>query len=333
MRPIWFGIGASFLFASSFILNRSMELSGGSWLWSASLRYLFMLPLLLLLVAGRKNMLPLLQEMKRNPRAWLLWSTIGFGLFYAPLCFAAAYSPGWLTAATWQITIVSGTLLVPFFYETLATPEGPRKVRRKLPRMPLALSGLILIGIALMQAEHAGALTLRESLFGVIPVLVASVAYPLGNRKMMEHCGGRLDAFQRVLGMTVASLPVWLALAAYGWISAGPPSIGQVGGSLTVAVCSGVIATLLFFHATDLAQGSMQQLAGVEATQSMEVLFVVVVELLLGSPLPTAVSWIGMLLVMLGMVLQSYATSLSSGHLQASGQRTASRRAAGRERG
>ncbi|MEO3945416.1 multidrug resistance efflux transporter family protein [Gorillibacterium sp. CAU 1737] len=313
MRSIGFGLGAAFFFAFSFILNRSMELAGGSWLWSASLRYLFMLPFLLLLVIGRRSLAPLLAELKRAPGTWLLWSTIGFGLFYAPLCYAAAYGPGWLTASTWQITILSGTLLVPLFHETRMTPAGPQKVRRRIPKASLALSAVILVGIALVQAEHAGALTLREGVLGVLPVLVASFAYPLGNRKMMEHCEGRLDAYQRVLGMTLGSLPVWIGLAAIGYAVAGAPSVGQTVSSLTVAISSGVIATLLFFHATDLAKGSMQQLAGVEATQSMEVLFVVAIELLLGGPTPAAVSWMGMALVMIGMVLQSYASSLPSG--------------------
>lgn len=42
------------------------------------------------------------------------------------------------------------------------------------------------------------------------PVVIAAFAYPLGNRRMLEEYGGRLDTFQRVLGMTLASLPFWL---------------------------------------------------------------------------------------------------------------------------
>lgn len=33
------GIVSALFFAVTFILNRAMELDGGSWLWSASLRY------------------------------------------------------------------------------------------------------------------------------------------------------------------------------------------------------------------------------------------------------------------------------------------------------
>ena len=46
MQAIVIGIAASLFFASTFVLNRSMDLAGGSWLWSASLRYLFTVPCL-----------------------------------------------------------------------------------------------------------------------------------------------------------------------------------------------------------------------------------------------------------------------------------------------
>ncbi|EJR11772.1 multidrug resistance efflux transporter family protein [Bacillus cereus] len=57
-----------------------------------------MLPFLLLLVMSRKKLKVLLQVMGEDLRAWFLWSFVGFGLFYAPLCFAAAHAPGWIIA-------------------------------------------------------------------------------------------------------------------------------------------------------------------------------------------------------------------------------------------
>ena len=56
MKEIWIGVLSSVFFAVTFILNRSMELSGGSWLWSASLRYLFMVPFLIAIVAYHKGL-------------------------------------------------------------------------------------------------------------------------------------------------------------------------------------------------------------------------------------------------------------------------------------
>lgn len=307
MRPILLGVCSSFFFAFTFVLNREMELSGGSWIWSASLRYVFMVPFLLLLVRSRKNLRPLLQEMRKQPGTWLLWSFVGFGLFYAPLTFAAAYGPGWLIAGTWQITIISGSLLVPLFSETVETAKGPLKIRGKIPFKGLAMSIIILIGVALMQLEQANQLSSKEVWFGVLPILIASFAYPLGNRKMMEICEGRLDAYQRVLGMTLASLPLWFTLSFYGLFTVGLPSSGQITQSVLVAIFSGVIATVLFFRATDMVRGNMQKLAAVEATQSMEVLFAAAGELLvLASPFPSALSWTGMFLVMIGMILHSY---------------------------
>lgn len=310
MRSLIIGIVAAFFFAFTFVLNASMEASGGSWIWSASLRYIFMIPFLLAIVFFRKNLTPLFAEMKAHPKAWFIWSFIGFGLFYAPICYAAAYSPGWLIAGTWQITIIAGTLLVPFFYTVVQTQNGPLQIREKIPYKELVFSSIILLGILLMQIEHAQQLSLNTFLLGCLPVLLAAFAYPLGNRKMMELCGGRLDAYQRVLGMSLASLPFWILLSAYGLITIGPPSNQQSFQSFIVAISSGVIATVLFFKATDLVRKDMKKLAAVEATQSLEVLFALGGEILfLSVALPTTLSWIGILVLMAGMIVHSFSST------------------------
>jgi drug/metabolite transporter (DMT)-like permease len=310
LRPILFGICAAFFFAFTFVLNASMELSGGSWIWSASLRYFYMVPFLLGIVIMRKNLRPLLSEMRKQPGKWLLWSFVGFGLFYAPLCLAAAYSPGWLIAGTWQVTIISGALLAPLFYETIYTRNGPLQVKGKIPFRGLSMSMVILLGIVFMQMEYAKQLPFENLLLGVLPILVASFAYPLGNRKMMDVCEGRLDAYQRVLGMTLASLPFWLLLTLYGLFTVGMPSYAQNVQSLLVALFSGVMATVLFFKATDMVRGNMQKLAAVEATQSMEVVFALTGEILfLSIPFPSIISWIGIFIVIFGMILHSFVSN------------------------
>ncbi|KYC79161.1 hypothetical protein B4096_3228 [Heyndrickxia coagulans] len=195
LRPVLLGVCAAFFFAVTFVLNRSMELSGGSWIWSASLRYILMVPFLLVIVLVRKNFQALWAEMKKHPARWLLWSFTGFVLFYAPLCFSAAYAPGWLVAGTWQITILSGSLLAPFFFKTVETTEGLMKIREPIPFRGLRWSLVILLGVLMMQLEQAGRISFREMMLGVLPVIVATFAYPLGNRKMMELCEGRLDTF------------------------------------------------------------------------------------------------------------------------------------------
>lgn len=305
MRPILLGVCAAFFFAFTFVLNHAMELSGGSWIWSASLRYFFMVPFLYVIVLVRKNLKPLLNEMRRHPISWLWWSTVGFGFFYAPICFATVYSPGWLVAGTWQITIISGTLLVPLFKEKV----GNKTVRGRIPIKGLLMSLIILIGIILMQVELATQLSINNLLLGIIPVIIASFAYPLGNRKMMSICSGRLDAYQRVFGMTIASLPFWILLSVYGVTTIGPPKIDQTIQSGIVAVSSGVIATVLFFKATDIVRDDMAKLASVEATQSLEVIFALGGELIfLSIAVPSLISWIGILVVVIGMILHSLAS-------------------------
>lgn len=130
---------------------------------------------------------------------------------------------------------------------------------------------------------------------------------------MMEVCAGRLEAYQRVLGMTLASLPFWLLLSLYGVFSAGMPSKDQTIQSALVAVFSGVVATVLFFKATNQVRGNMQKLVTVEATQSLEVLFALMGELIFLSILiPSPLSWICMFIVIFGMILHSYVTDAKS---------------------
>ncbi|WP_410982894.1 multidrug resistance efflux transporter family protein [Bacillus cereus] len=299
MKAIAAGVLASFFFAFTFILNRAMDLQGGSWIWSASLRYYFMVPLLVIIVMYRGNLKQLFQYMKSNPKEWLLWSIVGFGLFYAPLSFAGAFGPGWLVASTWQITIIAGILLTPLF--------TTNSLHKKVPMKELMMSAVILLGVLLMQVEHASSLGIRETMLCVVPVIVAAFAYPLGNRKMMQVCKGELDVFQRVLGMTLASLPFWFLLSGYEVATSGLPSSDQVFQCFIVAISSGLIATVLFFFATDLVKDDPQKLATVEATQSGEVLFALLGELIwLSAPFPSSLSWIGMSLVVVGMILHSY---------------------------
>lgn len=306
MKEIVIGVLASMFFAVTFILNRSMELSGGSWLWSSSMRFFFMVPFLLLIVVLRRNLKEVLVEMAIYPLKWFCWSVVGFVLFYGPITFAAAFGPGWLVAGTWQLTIIAGILLAPFFYHTRESEAGIMTVRQKIPYKALGLSMVIFIGVVLIQWEKAQSISLSAFMYGVVPVILAAFAYPLGNRKMMELCGGRLDTFQRILGMTIATLPVWLIVALVGMVKVGPPSPSQVLQTFIVAICSGVIATTLFFFATDRVRDDQGKLASVEATQSTQVIFVLIGEvILLSSPLPSPIATVGLAIIIVGMVLYS----------------------------
>ena len=294
-RALFLGILGSFFFAFTFVLNRSMNLAGGHWLWGASLRYLFTLPLLFALLARGRKYRATLAAIREKPGAWLVWSTVGFGLFYAPLSLASVYAESWFTAAVWQFTIVAGILLTPLF-------------GRKLPVRNLLLSLLILAGIFVMQIPRMGGE--RGNLAApVLLIGIAAFAYPLGNRQMMRLCGDDLTTTQRVFGMTLCSLPFWLVCAVAALIRSGAPSGGQVLQSLCVALFSGVLATVLFFRATDLVRENPRQLAVIEATQSGEVIFTLLLGvLILGDGMPSAISLAGIALIVVGMVLNSLAS-------------------------
>lgn len=80
----------------------------------------------------------------------------------------------------------------------------------------------------------------------------------------------------------------------------------QVYQTLLIAICSGVIATVLFFKATDSVRNDEKALASVEATQSAEVIFALIGEILiLKIALPDIYSIIGIVLVVTGMMLHS----------------------------
>lgn len=280
-------------FALTFILNRSMNLGGGYWLWSASLRYLFMLPMLWLLLRRQKAAAAVVKQIRCRPVVWLLWSTVGFGLFYAPLSMASCYGESWFVAATWQITIVAGVLLTPLF--------GSR-----IPVKNLLFSAVILAGIFMLQLPHLESMESSGSLKALALILIAGVCYPLGNRKMMVHCPTGFSTTQRVFGMALCSMPFWLLCSVYALFTHGLPSFGQVVQSVSVALFSGVVATLLFFEATNLVRHNPKQLAVIEATQAGEVLFTLLGGILfLHDSLPTKAGFLGIGIVVLGMLLNS----------------------------
>ncbi|MGY0693783.1 DMT family transporter [Virgibacillus sp. FSP13] len=302
MKATGIGILAALFFSVTFILNRSMELEGGSWAWSASLRFLFMLPMLFIIVGYQKNLKPVITHIKKQPFAWTIWSTVGFGLFYAPLTFATIYGPGWLVAATFQITIIAGSLLVPFLN---------KQKKQRIPIQSVFISLVILAGVFIMQMEHASSVSVTSVILCVIPLIVSAFSYPLGNRKMMQVVNGDLNTFQRILGMTISSMPFWIILSIYGLTTQGLPSSSQILQTFIVAVSSGIIATVLFFYATELVNHDNQKLAAVEATQSGEVVFALFGELLiLNAPLPSPISFAGMALVVVGMILHSVVSAI-----------------------
>lgn len=308
-RRVALGILAALFFSSTFVLNRAMSLAGGHWAWTASLRFGYMLlflALIILVTRGWRALAQVWQVFRAHWLFWILAGSIGFGVFYALITFSAAYAAGWVVATTWQITI-------------LATPVILLLFGRKVPGKGLLFSGLIFIGILLVNVEHAVSTSLRDMLFSALPVLVAAFAYPLGNQLVWEARLGenkrlpQIDApilengFARVLLLTMGSVPFWIVLLL---VSAPPmPSSGQLLSTALVALFSGVIATTLFLYARHLCQ-QPYEIAAVDATQSMEVVFSLIGEIVfLHGALPGTTGLAGIALTVLGLaayiILQS----------------------------
>ncbi|WP_291326358.1 multidrug resistance efflux transporter family protein [Desulfovibrio sp. UCD-KL4C] len=302
MKIIMIGILAAFFFSTTFVLNRAMSLDGGHWVWSASLRYFWMLGFLSAgLFAVRRKLF--IETLKLYCRHWLFWTIaggVGFGLFYALLSFSASYAPGWVVATTWQTTI-------------LATPIVLLLFGKKIPLRAMLLTLIIFAGVLLVNVEQAGSNPLSEILLGAIPVFIAAFAYPFGNQMVWEarQGGSRLiphldsppmdDPFCRVLLLTLGSLPLWAVLIVV--LSPPQPAVNQILNTALVAIFSGVVATSLFLYARNKAT-SAAELAAADCTQSMEVVFSLLGEVfLLGGALPGVIGWTGIALTMLGLVL------------------------------
>ncbi|HEY4583136.1 MAG TPA: multidrug resistance efflux transporter family protein [Lysobacter sp.] len=298
LAAVGLALASALFFTSTYVLNRAAALDGGHWAWTASLRYLWTVPLMLPLMRGRWA--PLWRAMRAHPGAWLAWSGIGFVLFYACLSYAAASGPAWLVAGTFQLTVVAGMLCAPLLY---------RDARRRIPPAALVAGLIAFAGVLLMQRAQAGGRLDAQAWIALACVAVSAFAYPLGNRGLMLHlerAGIELDATQRVFGLTVASLPLWLPFIAYAQFEAGAPPLRQVWLTGGVALGAGIVATVLFFRATGLVRRDPVALAAAEAMQAAEILFATAIGALwLGEGWPSGSAALGAGLVVAAIVLFS----------------------------
>ena len=301
-KALFLGVLSSVFFSVTYVVNSAMAQSGGYWMWSASLRYLLLLPMLLVLTV-KQGWKPVFTELKRAPFRWILWSTVGFGLFYAPMAFSAAYGPSWMVAGVFQFTMLAGALETPLF----RNPDGSRqKIPTKLfPAFAVIIGGIFLLQIEQIQNDP----NLGRALLFAIPMLISASAYPLGNRKTMAICKAPLTTPQRMLAMTIGSLPFWLLLSTVATVRVGLPSATQLMQATIVSVFSGLIATLVFFEGTRLVKHHPQRLALVESTQCGEVIFSLLGGILfLHDALPGLYGWLGLLLIVGGMIFNSLLT-------------------------
>jgi drug/metabolite transporter (DMT)-like permease len=303
IRILIIGILSALFFSCTFVLNRAMSLQGGHWVWSASLRYGYMLLLLCLwLIVSRQASIlkAVFNEFRGNWKFWTVAGSTGFGVFYSLLSYSASFAPGWVVATTWQITL-------------LASPLVLRVFGRRVPRKGLIFTLLIYSGIVLVTLEQVSMSSLSESLHGILSVMVAAISYPLGNQMVWEArhgtlagipqmSGGAVDSsVGRVLLMVLGSLPFWFVLILV--TSPPPPSSGQLISTAIVAVFSGVIATTLFLSARHRA-ATPYELVAVDATQSAEVIFALLGEIIFfHGAWPGIVATVGIVAVVTGLLL------------------------------
>lgn len=299
-KPFILGIISSFFFSFTFILNRSMSLTGSNFLWSASLRYLFTIPFFIAYLLYTKRLSYIHNVIKRDFITWFKWSFVGFAIFYYFLCLGSDYGSSWLVAASWQFTIVAGVLLTPLFGE-------------KIPKKNLVIAIVILIGVFVIQFDSLSTLDFRSTFSCIIPVIIAAIAYPLGNRKLMVHCPSDINTIERVYGMTIVMLPIWLLGSFTAYKTVGLPSFGQVLQSLMVAIFSAIIATVLFFYATELSRFSQKMLAITESTIAGEVIFTLLGGIvILKDPLPNIFGWVGLVIIIFGMMINALDTKIKN---------------------
>lgn len=295
------GLLAALFFSATFLINRAISLDGGHWFWSGTLRFLYTLLFLalgLIFFKGFSYFKAVIAEYKANFKFWTLSGTIGFGIFYSLICYAANFSPGWVVATTWQLTILASLFVLSFFGQ-------------KLSKKIWFFTVVIFLGVSLVNISHFDINNLEALLLGFLPVLVAAFAYPLGNQLVWEEKKRRKEsnkdmtiinnAFVKVFLLTLGSLPLWSVL--YFTTDAGTPSSGQYINVAMIAILSGVIATSLFLYARSKANTS-EKLVAVDASQSGEVFFALLGEMIfLNAAFPNMIGIIGVVITILGLVI------------------------------
>lgn len=295
------GVLSGAFFSTTFILNEAMSLEGGHWVWSASLRYLFMalfLTIIILFKNGMKSLLDIFELFRSHWQFWIIAGGIGFGGFYALICYSANFSPGWVIAATWQFTVVASLFIFMLFGHSF-------------PKRIWFFSSLIFTGVVLVNLSHIEKFDLTVLLSGGLPVLAAAFCYPFGNQLVWEAANGNIkklpdmdspllhNVFNKILLMTLGSFPLWIGLVL---ITRPPvPELSQILSTSLVALFSGIFATGIFLFARNLASDS-NELAGVDATQSSEVIFALIGGILfLESEVPGIESLAGLVLILIGL--------------------------------
>ncbi|WP_352258504.1 multidrug resistance efflux transporter family protein [Psychrobacter sp. TB55-MNA-CIBAN-0194] len=375
VKLILLGLLSGAFFSSTFILNELMSAAGGHWFWSASLRYLFMwliLTAIIVMQHGFGRIRELATIFRQHWGFWCITGSIGFGIFYTGICYAADHAAGWVVAATFMFTVVASLLVLLVF--------GQRFDKKFIAYALLVFFGVVLVniseGIHAASVLGADAVPMKDMLlYGALPALVAAFSYPIGNQLVwqvsynakqkntesqapMQATSQATDqtaetelpplsaidthypadsisiahttdavlaeptpsllqgliakipaiqttllqnAFNKVWLMTLGTVPFWLVLGLI--VHPELPETKQVFNTLLVALLAGVAATSIFLYAREKAETS-SEVAGVDATQTSEVIFALIGGmLLLNSSLPSIMGLIGIALIIVGLIL------------------------------
>ena len=186
IKLILLGLLAGALFSSTFVLNELMSDAGGHWFWSASLRYTFMWLLLSVLIAmqhGFGRLKELTTLFCQHWQFWCVTGSIGFGVFYMGICYAADHVAGWVVAATFMFTVVTSLLVLLAF--------GQRFDKKFIAYAILVFIGVVLVNVS--EGLRASAIQAVAStsmndmlLLGALPALLAAFCYPIGNQLVWQ---------------------------------------------------------------------------------------------------------------------------------------------------
>lgn len=187
IKLILLGLLAGALFSSTFILNEAMSSAGGHWFWSASLRYLFMWLMLTVIITmqhGFGRIRALTTIFFAHWKFWCITGSIGFGVFYTGICYAADHVAGWVVAATFMFTVVTSLLVLLAFDQ--------RFDKKFIIYAFLVFLGVLLVNVSEgLQAAEAVDIAATVSmtdmlLFGALPALLAAFCYPIGNQLVWQ---------------------------------------------------------------------------------------------------------------------------------------------------
>ncbi len=229
--------------------------------------------------------------------------SVGITLFDDTLLTAGPRSTLLINQFQFNPATNEGNLLTTLVKVPIIDNSVVKYQRLKIPYRSLPWTVLILSGVLLSVIDYSQQLNGIAHLgLSLISLLIAAISYPLGNRKVMA-VNPEVNGVEKVFGMLICSYPTWLILATISYFKVGAPTVGMLENTFSVALSSGVVATVLFFQATSMVAKHMPSLAKVEATQSMEVVFSVLLSVLfLGHAIPGGWQLAGLIIMVIGII-------------------------------